>query len=90
MRSQIQNLLIDAAEIHSVKYVIRFGMSISNGIRNYFTREKKWKIIKTKKANILHVCRARYRTSEAESLTDNKHRTTRESEEDWYLRSRSG
>lgn len=90
MRSQIQNLLIDGAEIHSVKYVIRFGMSISNGIRNYFTREKKWKIIKTKKANILHVCRARYRTSEAESLTDNKHRTTRESEEDWYLRSRSG
>lgn len=90
MRSQIQNFLIDAAEIHSVKYVIRFGMSISNGIRNYFTREKKWKIIKTKKANILHVCRARYRTSEAESLTDNKHRTTRESEEDWYLRSRSG
>lgn len=88
MRSQIQNLLIDGAEIHSVKYVIRFGMSISNGIRNYFTREKKWKIIKTKKANIL--CRARYRTSEAESLTDNKHRTTRESEEDWYLRSRSG
>lgn len=88
MRSQIQNLLIDAAEIHSVKYVIRFGMSISNGIRKLFHFWKKWKIIITKKANIL--CRARYRTSEAESLTDNKHRTTRESEEDWYLRSRSG
>lgn len=88
MRSQIQNLLIDAAEIHSVKYVIRFGMSISNGIRKLFHSWKKWKIIKTKKANIL--CRARYKTSEAESLTDNKHRTTRESEEDWYLRSRSG
>lgn len=89
MRLQIQNLLIDAAEIHSVKYVIRFGMSISNGIRKLFhSWKKKGKIIKTKKANIL--CRARYRTSEAESLTDNKHRTTRESEEDWYLRSRSG
>lgn len=36
MRSQIQNLLKDAAEIHSVKYVIRFGMSISNGIRKLF------------------------------------------------------
>lgn len=88
MRSQIQNLLIDGAEIHSLKYVIRFGMSISNGIRKLFHSWKKWKIIKTKKANIL--CRARYRTSEAESLTDNKHRTTRESEEDWHLRSRRG
>lgn len=52
MRSQIQNLLIDDAEIHSVKYVIRFGMSISNGIRKLFHSWKKMKNHKNQKGKL--------------------------------------
>lgn len=57
-------------------------------LENYFISEKKWKIIKIKKVNIL--CWVRYRILEVESFIDNKYRIIRELEEDWYFRSRSG
>lgn len=81
-------MLIDGVEIYLVKYVIRFGMFILNGIRKLFYFWKKWKIIIIKKVNIL--CWVRYRILEVESFIDNKYRIIRELEEDWYFRSRSG
>lgn len=81
-------MLIDGVEIYLVKYVIRFGMFILNGIRKLFYFWKKWKIIIIKKVNIL--CWVRYRILEVESFIDNKYRIIRELEEDWYFRGRSG
>lgn len=49
-------------------------------LENYFICEKKWKIIKIKKVNIL--CWVRYKILEVESFIDNKYRIIRELEED--------